>query len=88
MSKKSSIKCPCCGREYLPAEILYPKSFIGCPRDIIRDDKGGILGFNGEDMNLCETYTCDGCGKLFAVEATISFRSFPVVDIFNEQEEF
>lgn len=86
MSRKNIIRCPFCNREYLPAEILYPKVFIGQPRDIIRDDKGEILGFNGEDMNVYETYICDGCNKQFAVEATVTFRAFPVFDIFAESE--
>ena len=55
----STIKCPKCGYEYLPAEIFFPKSLLGNPKDIIRDDDGSIEFFNGETMNLHEEFECE-----------------------------
>lgn len=69
----STIKCPKCGYEYLPAEIFFPKSLLGNPRDIIRDDDGSIEFFNGETMNLHEEFECENCQALFEVDATINF---------------
>jgi endogenous inhibitor of DNA gyrase (YacG/DUF329 family) len=68
-----TIKCPKCGYEYLPAEIFFPKSLLGSPKDIIRDDKGKIEFFNGETMNLHEEFECEECQTLFEVDATINF---------------
>ena len=57
------IKCPDCGAEYLPAEIFYPDEFFGKPNSIEKDVYGKLLFFNGNDMNLTETYRCDYCGE-------------------------
>ena len=88
MAKKTTIRCPHCGYEYLPAELYYPEEFIGHPYDIIRDEAGNILGFNGKDMNTIENYCCDKCGKSFSIDASITFRTTPLVDIFEEDEDF
>ena len=74
MDEKILIKCPVCGREYLPCEIYLPDDFLGTARNIIRDDKH-IIYFDGENMNLCETYICDDCGATFNIEASVSFRT-------------
>lgn len=67
------IKCPKCGREYLPAEIFYPKHFFGKVSDIIKDYSGEIIAFTGDTMNLSETYICDNCNTSFKVSAKINF---------------
>lgn len=89
MNKKSVvIKCPHCGCEYLPAEIFYPEEFLGQPKNILKDDNGKILGFQGEDMALVESFFCDHCGKEFKVTATCSFKSEAVKDIFDDADDF
>ena len=50
------IKCPTCGYEYLPAEIYMPNDFLGKPNNLMRDEHGKIIGFNGIKMNDTETY--------------------------------
>ena len=85
---KSFIRCPHCGREYHPAEIYYPEEFFGHPVDIRKDENGVILSFSGKDMNLVETYTCDGCGNMFSVEATVSFKAEPYQDLFSDDPDF
>ena len=84
MKKLNVIKCPHCGRKYLPGEIYLPDAFLGTPKDVFRDEKGDILGFDGNDMDLTETYVCDNCLKKFTVEASITFKTEAVKDIFSE----
>lgn len=86
MAKKTTIRCPYCNAEYLPAEIYYPDSFLGKPFNIIKDGDGNILGYNGEDMNTLETYVCESCDKQFTIDASITFRTSAYTDIFDEEE--
>ena len=69
------IICPNCGREYLPAEIYYPKHFFGNPQDIERLNNGRIEHFDGKSMDLEETYQCDACDCKFKVTAKVSFKA-------------
>ncbi len=87
MAKKTTIRCPHCGWEYLPAEIYYPEDFLGNPSNIIKDEKGDVIGFDGEDMNTVETFYCEHCGKQFTVDASITFKTNAVHDIFDEDED-
>lgn len=88
MAKKTTIRCPHCGCEYLPAEIYFPDQFLGRPSNIIKDEKGDVLGFSGNDMNTYETYYCDKCNQMFSVEASITFKTAPAVDLFAEDDDF
>ena len=74
LNNNEKIICPKCGREYLPAEIYYPKEFFGRPQDIDRID-GKIDSFEGTSMNLEETYQCDSCNCTFNTVAKISFKT-------------
>ena len=85
MAKKTTIRCPYCGYEYLPAEIYYPEDFLGNPSDIIREE-GNIIGFDGEDMNTVETFECEHCGKKFSVDASITFKTTQIKSVFDEDE--
>ena len=87
MAKKTTIRCPHCGWEYLPAEIYYPEDFLGTPQNIIKDENGDVIGFDGEDMNTVETFYCEHCGKQFTVDASITFKTSAVHDVFDEDEE-
>ena len=87
-SKEPIIKCPYCGREYLPSEIFFPESFFGKPTHITRDEKGKIISFLGESLHLTETYCCDECGKGFIAEATISFTTKPAADDIRFDSDF
>lgn len=69
------INCPKCGREYLPAEIFYPKHVFGNPTFIVRDVYGKIIDYEGTSMDTAETYTCDHCNTLFQVKLSIKFSS-------------
>lgn len=73
--KENIITCPYCGMEYLPSEIYMPKDFLGNPGDIYKTPSGNLEAYEGESMNLQEEYVCDGCGKLFEVEAEVRFRT-------------
>lgn len=75
MKKFTTIKCPKCGYEYLPAEIFYPNSLLGKPKNIVRDDSGKIIYFDGESMNATEEYTCDKCECTFNVFGRFEFES-------------
>lgn len=83
MAKKTSIKCPNCGWEYLPGEIYMPRSFIGQPKNIIKDENGNVLGYDAEDMNTVETFECEHCGQLFKIDATVTFKTEPIRDLFD-----
>lgn len=81
MKKKINfiIPCPYCGAEYLPGEIFLPKTFLGEPKHIDRDDNGKIVSFVGTNMNTYESYTCDFCGTTFKIKATVNMVSRPDV---------
>ena len=62
MAKKNTIRCPHCGCEYLPAEIYLPNDFLGYPTNIIKDEKGEILGLLGPN----------GSGKSTTINSILS----------------
>lgn len=78
ISKQEIIKCPKCGREYLPAEVYYPKDFFGNPQDILRNNQGEIEDCLGSSLNTTEHYTCDSCNTCFKVTAKVSFKTVEV----------
>lgn len=88
MAKKTTIRCPHCNTEYLPGEIYYPNAFVGQPTHIIKDPDGNVLGFDGDDMQTEEVFTCEKCGKQFKVDASVTFKTEPVHDIFDDGDEF
>ena len=67
------ITCPNCGFQYLPGEIYDPKHFLGQPKDIVRNNIGEVLGYEGIMMDLEETYTCENCNKEMKISAKVSF---------------
>lgn len=86
MKNNTVIKCPVCGREYLPAEIYMPDSFLGKPKDIIRDDSGKITSYLGKTMDLREQYICDSCQSPFRVNAKVQFFTTELEEInFNKE---
>ena len=74
------IKCPHCGREYLPVEIYYPNEFFGKPTKVFLNSERQIESIDGTDMDLKETYTCDDCRTVFNVSAKIDFFAEEVVN--------
>lgn len=88
MAKKTTIRCPHCGWEYLPGEIYYPNDFVGKPWNIIRDAQGNILGYDGDDMNTAEYFQCEHCNKEFKVDASITFRTESTNNVFDDGDEF
>ena len=77
-TKGTVITCPHCGYEYLPSEIFYGDALLGQPTEIVRDVLGKILYYEykeGHEQDLTEHYICDGCGKSFAIEASISYKA-------------
>ncbi len=81
-----TIRCPVCGREFLPAEIFFPDDLIGHPTEIIRDTEGHIEFYLGDEPNYDEVYTCDECGAKFVVHATVSFEAEEIPK--HESEEY
>lgn len=90
IKKQILIKCPKCGREYLPAEIFYPKSLLGNPSNIFRDDAGHIIYFDGESMNLTESFECENCRCQFDVSGDIKFTSIvdKIHDFSDDEDVF
>ena len=75
MRRDNNIRCPHCGAEYLPAEIFYPKHFLGMPRNIEKSYTGNILSYDGKSMILTEEYMCDYCNTTFLAKASVSFNA-------------
>lgn len=69
------IKCPKCGREYLPVEIYLPKEFFGTPEFVKRDTEGHIVDYIGSSIDTHEKYCCDTCNTTFSVDAQVSFST-------------
>ena len=67
------IKCPTCGFEYLPGEIFTPKHFVGEPKNVIRNNIGEVLGYEGIEMDLDESFVCQNCDTEFEVHAKVNF---------------
>ena len=74
------ICCPHCNYQYLPGEIFDPRTFIGQPKNIVRNNLGEILGYEGLHMDTTESFECVNCNKEFTVSGKISF----VLDIDKE----
>lgn len=69
------IRCPKCGAEYLPSEIMYPESLLGRETCVSKDSDGHIIFSDGEAPSYSDEYTCDYCGCTFDVKATVSYSS-------------
>lgn len=68
------ITCPNCGAQYTAGEIYLPKSFLGIPKDIERDNNTKrILYDYGKPMDTKEKYVCDYCYTPFNIKAYIKF---------------
>lgn len=67
------IKCPVCEYEYLPSEIFVPNHFLGKVSFVDRDVSGRILDYNGTEVDLTETYTCDNCNSIFDITARVQY---------------
>lgn len=72
------IECPHCKWQYLPGEILMPRSVLGqpAPDSVIRDPLGKILYYEWKDEPLAEEdYICDNCGKQFTVSVSTDYKA-------------
>ena len=67
------IICPHCGFQYLPGEIYDPKHFLGQPKDIVRNNIGEILGYEGIASDVEETYICENCNNELRIKAKVTF---------------
>lgn len=79
-----TIKCPKCGYEYLPCEIFLPKDTLGDATNIIKDETGKILFYDGHSLNLKEEFVCDHCGANFSIEGQMSFKTKEIKDLFDD----
>lgn len=74
---KGLIKCPFCGHEYSASEIFMPGQIIGKADNVIKDPTGRILYTEwSEEPEATEHFICDGCGKGFVVEASVTFKTY------------
>ena len=85
MKNYSTIKCPKCNWEYLPEEIFIAKNFLGHHKNVVKDERGQILSFEGVDQDLTESFVCEHCGKTFNVKASVSFEAS--VDLTRDFDE-
>ena len=72
----------------IPGEIYFPDDFLGQPMDIVKDENGAVVGFDGADMQTTETYICDHCGKKFKVDAIVTFKTELSKDVFDADDDF
>lgn len=81
------VVCPNCGYEYLPVEIFIPNSVFGKYIALERDDDGKIIDDESivTDMNLVDSYRCDGCGRKFEVKMNIDFETSSESADFSEE---
>lgn len=84
--KLEVIKCPVCGKEYLPCEIYLPNSFFGRPKAIYKDGFGRVEGILGSDMDLRETFTCEDCNTPFSVNCKLQFNVVPLSKLSTTSE--
>lgn len=80
------IKCPVCGTQYLPSEVLYPDSVFGKQYDIIRKNTGEIEAYLGTDPELDEEFVCDSCLTKLKINVKMSFEVEPVKEETFEEE--
>ena len=78
MKKYYAIKCPKCGWEYLPEEIYV--SILGKPKNIVKDENGKILFFDGDSVDLHEEYICDNCGCTFTTDLKLIIDTKVYID--------
>lgn len=69
--KQHIIKCPCCGYEYLPAEIFF--DILGKPKNIIRAVNGEIDYYAGDKACLEESFVCEKCDTQFVTKCELKF---------------
>ena len=67
------IICPHCGFQYLPGEIYDPRHFLGQPKEIVRNNIGEILGYEGIVSDVEETYICENCNNELRIKAKVTF---------------
>ena len=79
------IECPECGYEYLPAEIFIPNAYFGRPTNIVRNENGKLVSYDGTSVDLFEKYICDKCNFEFRVVSKLQLTTEDVVpERFNE----
>lgn len=83
---KKFIKCPHCGWEYEPGEVMYPNKVFGYPINVIRDALGHIIyteyrkskySDSVEEPDYTEEFYCENCNKPFVIEVDMTFKSKP-----------
>ena len=75
-SRIDVIACPYCGAEYTAGQIYIPKTFLGVPKHVEREQISKKIIFDeGTPMNLRETYICDYCNTQFKVKAFVKFST-------------
>lgn len=83
LQDKCIIKCPFCGAEYLPGELLIPNNVVGQPSQVTRDSFNHIIYYeyleNREPLAK-EKYVCDFCGREFVINIKPSYTT-------NKQDE-
>ena len=68
------LKCPVCGEEYLPGELVFPNYIIGQPKNIIKSDMGKIEYWEDNDLSELETYICDKCNTPLDIEVKVEYK--------------
>lgn len=77
------IKCPNCGWEYLPEEVVHPSSLYQNRKAIYRNEEGVIIFPKEEHLDNEDTYICDNCNCEFKVKSIVKYET----QLLNKQDE-
>ena len=87
VQSKKVVKCPHCGWEYLPGEVLYPESVVGVPTNtIVRDPLGHILYEEyreGDEPSTQEKFICWHCNRPFLIDIDVNYSTKPQEEILD-----
>lgn len=75
LQQKNYIRCPHCGMQYVPAQIMHPSSLLSRPKNVIRDPLGKILYVEYDHQaDFQDTYICDSCNREFITTVNMTFK--------------
>lgn len=75
-TKEITVRCPHCNYEYMLADIIIPKFFLGTAKVIERDYLGNIINKVGYKEPIHKwRYNCDQCKRDFFIRVTPSISA-------------
>lgn len=73
---KKVIKCPHCNAQYIPAQVLYPSTLLGKPKNVIKDPLGKIIFVQWQEQpEYKDSFICQYCNREFIAYAQLSLKT-------------